>query len=190
MLLGIITKYIKLSRISGFMKLKDVVEKLEANSEFGEWRKENRDCYLAHAFMMMDKANENVWQIGYYNPKTDKMTSFIMEGDDVKISPELNIFKRPGCDVEKLDTAKVKIGTVSAIEKAEAVMEKDYPKAVPSKMFFIIQNLPEQGHVFNITFITQDFKTINVRISSETGRVICHSVENILDIKPGGGKAP
>jgi hypothetical protein len=133
--------------------------------------------------MMMDKANENMWQIGYYNPKQDKVTSFILEGDNLKISPELNIFKRPGTKVAKLDVGKVKIGSIEAIEKAEEVMAKDYPKASPVKMFFIIQNLPKEGHVFNITFVTQDFKTVNVRISSETGKILCHSVENLLEIK-------
>lgn len=168
------------------MKLRDVVEKLESHSEFEEWKKTHKECYLAHAFMMMDKANENIWQIGYYNQKTDKITTFIIERDDIKISPEMNIFKKPGCNIEKLDISKVKIGTVAAIEKAEGIMEKDYPKANPVKMFFIIQNIPEQGHVFNITFITQDFKAVNVRISSETGKVLYHKVENILDIKKGG----
>ncbi len=168
------------------MKLKDVIEKLESDSEFQEWRKTNKDYYLAHAFMMMDKANENVWQIGYYNPKIDKVTTFIIEGGDIKISPELNIFKRPGSTVEKLDVSKVRIGTIAAIENAEKVMEKDYPRANPMKMFFIIQNLKQQGHVFNITFITQDFKTVNIRISSETGKVLSHNVENLMDIKKGG----
>ena len=87
------------------MKLKDVIKKLESHSEFVEWKKKNNGYYLAHAFMMMDKANENMWQIGYYNPKKDKITSFILEGDNLNISPELNIFKRPGVKVKKLDVA-------------------------------------------------------------------------------------
>jgi hypothetical protein len=165
------------------MKLADVIKKLEADSEFEKWRKSNKDAYLAHAFMMMDQANANIWQIGYYHPKTDKITTFIIEGDDIKISPEMNIFKRPDAKVEHLDVSKVQIGTVKAIETAEKIMEKDYPKASPVKMFFIIQNIPEQGHVFNITFVTQDFKAVNIRISSENGEILSHKVENILDIK-------
>jgi hypothetical protein len=165
------------------MKLPDIIEKLEENSEFKKWKEEHKDTYLAHAFMMMDPANENIWQIGYYNPKTDKVTTFVIEGDDIKISPETNIFKKPNAKVEPLDISKVKIGTIQAIETGEGVMEKDYPKALPIKMFFIIQTIPEQGSVFNMTFITQDFKTVNIRISSETGKVLSHKVESILDIK-------
>jgi len=165
------------------MKLKDVIEKIETHSEFSEWRKGNKDSYLAHAFMMMDKANENMWQVGYYNPKTDKVTTFILEGDNLKVSGEQNIFKKPGCTVEKLDIEKVKIGSVQAIETAEKIMESDYPKAVPMKMFFIVQNIPKQGHVFNITFVTQDLKTVNVRVSSETGEVVCHNVQSLIDMK-------
>jgi hypothetical protein len=54
------------------------------------------------------------------------------------------------------------------------------------KMFFIIQSLPEHGHVYNITFVTQDFKTVNIRLSSEDGKVLMHKVQSILDIKKGG----
>ncbi len=165
------------------MKLKDVMEKIESHSEYKEWRKEHKDCYLAHAFMMMDKANENMWQIGFYNSKNDKVTTFVLEGDDLKISPELNVFKKPGAKVEKLDVGKVKIGSVEAIETAEGVMAKEYPKAVPSKMFFIIQELPEHGAVYNITFVTHDFKTVNVKISSDDGKVIHHALENLLEFK-------
>ena len=172
------------------MKLKDIIEKLEADSEFAKWKQENPDCFLAHAFMMMDQANANVWQIGFYNPETDKITTFIIEGDDIKISPEAAIFKRPDAKVEKLDVSKVEIGSVEAIETAEKVMEQDYPKAVPMKMFFIIQSLPEHGTVYNITFITHDFKTVNIRISSEDGKVLLHKIDSILDMKKGsGGKA-
>ena len=165
------------------MKLNDVVEKLEASSKFKEWRKTNNGHYLAHAFMMMDKENSNIWQIGYYDPKNDMMTTFIIEGDEIKVSPELNIFKRPGATVEKLDLSKVKIGSIEAIEKAQEVMSKEYPSAVPMKMFFIIQNIPDHGHVYNITFVTHDFKTINIRISSEGCQVLHHKLEAIFDIK-------
>lgn len=165
------------------MKLPDIIEKLEENSEFKKWREENQDAYLAHAFMMMDTANENIWQIGYYHPKSDTVTTFILEGDDIKISPETNIFKKPGAKVEPLDISKVKIGTIQAVETGEGIMEKEYPKAVPMKMFFIIQNIEEQGPVFNMTFITHDFKAINIRISSETGDVLSHKIESIIDIK-------
>jgi len=165
------------------MKLKDVIEKLEDNSEYQAWRKENPKYFLAHAFMMMDKENENIWQIGYYDAEKDVMTTFIIEGDSIKISPELNIFKKPDSKVEELDVSKVKIGTIEAIEKAEEVMAKEYPKAVPSKMFFIIQKLAEHGYVFNITFITLDFKTVNIRISSENGEVLHHNMDALFDFK-------
>lgn len=165
------------------MKLKDVIEKLEADSGFKEWREKNKQYFLAHAFMMMDKENENIWQIGYYDPKKDVVTTFIIEGDNVKISSELNVFKRPDSKVEELDISKVKIGTFEAIEKAEAVMAKEYSKAVPMKMFFIIQKLAEHGYIFNVTFITHDFKTINIRLSSENGEVLHHNMDTLLDFK-------
>ena len=165
------------------MKLPDVIDKLEENSEFKKWRDEHPQAYIAHAFMMMDKVNENIWQIGYYHPDNDKITTFIIEGDDIKISPESNIFKRPDSKVEKLDLEKVKIGTVQAVETAEGLMEKEYPKAVPLKMFFIVQSIPKHGTVYNVTFLSQDFQAINMRISSETGDVLSHKAEKILDIK-------
>ncbi len=165
------------------MKLDDVLANLESHQEFADWKKKNSSCYLAHAFLMMDKANENTWQVGYYNPKTDMMTTFILEGDKLQISPEMNIFKRPGCTVDALDPKKVKIGSVQAIECAEQVVSENYPKISPIKMFFIIQNVKDEGHIYNVTFITQDFQAANIRISTETGKVLCHKIEKILDFK-------
>jgi len=165
------------------MKLKDIMEKIAKHSEFKDWEKDNKDCFLAHAFMMMDQANANIWQIGFHNPKNDKVTTFILEGDNLKISPELDVFKKPDSKVHKLDIEKVKIGSVQAIETAEGVMAKEYPKTVPSKMFFIIQELPEHGTIYNITFVTHDFKTVNVKVSSEDGKVIHHAIENLLEFK-------
>lgn len=165
------------------MKLSDVIEKLEENSEFKEWRKQYPDAYLAHAFMMVDEENKNMWQIGYYHPDSDKVTTFIIEKEDIKISPEANIFKRPGTKVEKLILEKVKIGSFQAIETAQELISKEYPKTVPMKMFFIIQELPEQGTVYNITYLSRDFQAINIRISAETGEVLAHKAEKILDIK-------
>ena len=56
------------------MKIIDVVEKVEINSEFKSWRLENPKPYLAHVFMMMEKDNTNMWQVGYYNNETDNNT--------------------------------------------------------------------------------------------------------------------
>lgn len=165
------------------MKLRDVIAQVEADSSYSEWRKSNKKGYIAHAFMMMDKENENIWQMGYYSPEKDKITTFIVEGEDVKKTPEMDVFKEPGSNVAKLDVSKVKIGSIEAIEKAEEVMAKEYPTAMPMKMFFIIQNINDMGHIYNVTFITQDFSTVNIRISSENCKVLSHKIGKIFEFQ-------
>ena len=65
------------------MQVKDKLKFLQDSKEFGEWKKKNKESYLAHVFRMLDEANINIWQFGYYN-KDDTITTFILEYEEVK----------------------------------------------------------------------------------------------------------
>jgi len=75
------------------MQLSEKLSQLEKNKVFIDWKKENSDSYLAHVFRMLDDANVKLWQFGYYN-KDDSITTFILDGEDVKEIPEQEIFKK------------------------------------------------------------------------------------------------
>jgi len=156
------------------MHLSEALKTLEESSEFNEFDK--NDYFLAHAFVMLDAANKNVWQIGFYNAKTDRITTFLIEDGMVDKIADQEIMKS-GHEIKPLDASKVKLSVEDAMEVAEGCM-KQYPEIVLKK-FFIIQNLPE-GTVFNVTFFTQSMNTVNVKIDTTTGHILSQNKQQLV----------
>jgi len=170
--------YINIGLFYKTMQVKKLMKKIESNSEFKEWKKKNKKDYLVHIFNMFDKTNKGVFQIGYYNSNKDKITSFIIEKNDIKLMPEENIFKKPKSKIKKLNITKVKIDFKAALDKAVKFQKKKY-KVLPIKTIIILQNLPI-GQVYNITFVTQAFQTVNIKIDSSDGNILKHEIVDLM----------
>jgi hypothetical protein len=172
------------------MQVKDKLSQLQKNKIFTEWKKENKDSYLAHVFRMLDEANEKLWQFGYYN-KDDSITTFILDENEISEIPEQEIFKKSKKKLGKLDMGKVKVSFEDALKKAEDVQNKKYKQHPIMKKIIILQTI-DDGQVFNMTFVTQTFGTINIHIDSETGKVKSDKFTSLMDIarveKGGKGK--
>ncbi len=54
------------------------VKTLESSKEFKAYKKENPEAFLTHIFYMPDELNKNVFQIGYYDAKKDRITTFFV----------------------------------------------------------------------------------------------------------------
>ena len=80
------------------MEAKEAVVRLEQSSIFLDWKKDNPKAYLANAFMMMDPAVVAEWQVGYYVPDTDRITTFGV-GDKITKNPESEVFKEKNANV-------------------------------------------------------------------------------------------
>jgi uncharacterized membrane protein YkoI len=164
------------------MQIKKIYKQLISNPEFKSWKKENKSYYLTHFFKMFDKVNKNVWQIGFYDEKTDKITVFILEKDDLKISTEHEIFKKENHKVRELNLNKVKIDVEKALQIAINKQEKDYNNQDPTNLILILQNL-DIGQLYNITFVTQSFNTLNIKIDADNGTILEHSLSSLVDLK-------
>ena len=163
------------------MEILDVLKRLEENKEFKEWKKKNKDSFLAHIFKMLDDANRDDWQIGYYN-KDDTITTFIITPDDIKIAETENIFKKPEAKIKELNKEKIKIDITEALQTAEKIQTKEYKQETPYKIITILQKL-DIGQVYNITYVTQSFKVLNLKIDSSNGKVLKKSLKSIMDFK-------
>jgi hypothetical protein len=163
------------------MRIKKVVEELTNSEEFKSWREDNKESYLAHLFRMMDEPNEGIWQIGYYNPKDDKITTFIMENEGVKVVPPSDVFKKPNAELEALDMEAVIVDWMTALENASEFREEEYKNEWPVKSFFILQKLPE-GIVYNLTLVTKTFNTLNLKVSGVSGEIIGHKLTSLFEI--------
>ncbi len=154
------------------MDLHETLAKLTRHPIFREWHDKNKSYFLAHAFVMIDEANKNSMQIGFYNPEKERMVSFFVD-DSVKKTEEQEVLRSEG-EIKQLKPEEVKLTIEKALEIAEKCF-KEYKEQV-IKHFFIIQNT--EGHtMFNITYFTQTLKTVNIKIDAGNGKIIKHSIQ-------------
>ncbi len=165
------------------MDLKPVLEKLEESQNFRKWRQKNKNAYFSYAFKIAEEMGSNDWQIGFYDRKKDKITTFVMAGDNVKIRPDEEVFKKEGMKVNEIQLDKIKLTFDNAMGKASEFQEKNFPKDRSIKTIAILQNIPKLGNIWNITYITEVFNTLNMKIDASTGKVLEHTISSLFSFR-------
>ncbi len=161
------------------MKLSQIMDSLEKSKEYNEWKKSNASFYLCHVFFMTG----HDYQVGFFSPETDTMVTFDVDESNVIKSPESEVFKEAE-KVKALDLNKVKIDIDRAMEIAEEAREKDYKNEKKNKHIVILQNI-KQGLLYNITFLTESFKTLNIKIDATNGSIISHNISSLISLGEG-----
>lgn len=156
------------------MKFIEALKKLESSDVYKEWKSDNPKSYLAHGFIM-DSRQIKEWQIGYYNPETEKILTFVLL-DDIMMNPESEIMNKK---VKELDINKIKITVEDAFKKADEVQMEKYSAHLPLKKIAILQ-CSETAQIWNITFVTRTFKTINIQVDTESGKVISDKIVEVF----------
>ena len=159
------------------MNFKKMLQKLKISPVFKQWISENKKFFLAHAFVMLDESNKDVWQIGYYCKDTDKISTFVVEENEVNLIKNQEIFKAEG-SIKELKAEDVKLEADEMLKIGKKCREEHYPNEEVFKTFYIIQN-SAIGEIYNLTFLTKSFKAINIKISVEDGKILQHSI-NLL----------
>ncbi len=163
------------------MEIKDILKRLREDKGFKEWEKSNKGSFLAHVFKLLDDINQDDWQVGFYN-KDDTITTFILTPNDIKKAQTENIFKKPEAKISPLNEKKIKIDITEALQTAEKIQTTEYKQEIPMKIITILQKL-DIGQVYNITYVTQTFKILNLKIDTSNGKVLKKKIESIMDFK-------
>ena len=162
------------------MDLKPALKKLEEDSCFKEWHSKNRSTYLSYAFKIPQEMGSDEWQLGFYDEKKDKIATFVIAGDDVNIRAEEEIFKKEEMKVNKVELDMVKLTFDSVINKANDFQKNKFPKDKSMKTIAILQNISGFGNIWNITFITEAFNTLNIKIDAGNGKILEHNLSSIF----------
>jgi hypothetical protein len=160
------------------MQIKEVVEKLENNPEFKEWKKSHEKSYLAHLFKMIDDLNKDLWQVGYYN-KDDTITTFIIAPDEIKIVPEEKVFKKTKKKVKRLDLNKVNVDIDKALKIAEDFQKEKCKGNDPQKIIVVLQDIAN-NFIYNITYITIAVNLLNMKIDATNGNMINYELTPLM----------
>ena len=159
------------------MELNQALDKLKQSKDFKDM---NKDTFFSYALIMQENNQTGKWQLGFYNKSTDKMITFVVDNNEIKMEKEEEIFKKPETQVNEVDLKKAKIAYIEILKKAEEFQKKEYPKELVSKTIAILQNLEEFGTIWNITYVTLTFNTLNMKINPENGKIINHKLESLM----------
>ncbi len=164
------------------MEFKEALEKLENSQEI---KKLSEESYLAHGFITLNENMEQAqpWNIGYYNKKTDKIATFAVTEHVIEELGEEDVFKEPGTEVDKLDTDKVGKTLSDAVEITKKTVEEKYKAQIPTKVLVLIQNIKDVGIVWNVTIVTKQLNTLNIKIDAETGEIKEEKLTSLLQYK-------
>ncbi|MBR9691191.1 hypothetical protein GOV06_00220 [Candidatus Woesearchaeota archaeon] len=150
-------------------KFEQALKILEKSKEFKDWKKKNKEAYLSYGFLIVQDGGSD-WKIGYYHKKRDGVTSFNV-GDKITVEPEDDVFRKEKKEVLGIDIKEIKYKLADAINIAVELQKKEFSAESPKKIIVILQKL-DIGQIWNITFLTQSFSTLNIKVRSDTGEVV------------------
>ena len=165
------------------MELKFAFKKLEESLDFRNWKQKHKNAYLSYAFKIPQEMDLKEWQLGYYDGKKDRITTFVVGESSIKIRPEEEIFKKEEMKVNEIQLDKIKITFDNAIGKANEFQQKNFPKDRSVKTIVILQNISKLGNIWNITYITEAFNTLNMKIDAANGKVLEHALSSIFSFR-------
>ncbi|MAG72193.1 MAG: hypothetical protein CL471_18165 [Acidobacteria bacterium] len=129
---------------------------------------------------MLEDNKEQPWQFGFYNKSKDKVITFIVHQEKIEMQEEEEIFKKPDTKIKQIDIEKITISFKEILKKTEEFIKKKYPKELSNKTIAILQGLDKYGTVWNLTYITHSFNTINIKASPEDGKILHDKIESIM----------
>lgn len=165
------------------MDVDDVLDSLEQSRTFSAWSLQHPKAYLAHLFCMIEDG-ERTWQVGYAH---DGLITVFVLGETIEELPADKPFRKPGTPVPKLDLARVEISLDSALDAAAALQGEKYPADRPFKTIVILQAIDGRV-VYNITYVTRSFKTLNIRIAADGGKIVSDQLVSFFSIDKGTPK--
>lgn len=154
-------------------KLKEQLKKLTGSKEFKE------SGYLCSAFVMCtpNDINKQNWQFDFYDPKKDKITSYHVEPEIKKINLEQDVFKEEKAKVNELKIEKNFIVFKRIYELAIQTLKQE--NETPNKIIILLQQLEQP--TWNLTFVTDSFKLVNIKIDAVSGKILENKKIDLLN---------
>ncbi|MDP3916908.1 MAG: hypothetical protein Q8Q42_01320 [Nanoarchaeota archaeon] len=166
------------------------IERLKSSKEFTSWKENNQNSYLSDFFCILDNesSEDNVWQIDYYNPGEDTITSFELPADKRKScrlkQASSKIYKKKNDVIEKLNLKKVEWNDASIVAIAKEKLKEKHPSEMPTKTILILQHNKELNRtIWNLTFMTSALNMFNAKIDASDGKILESSLKSALSLK-------
>ena len=123
------------------MDFKETFDQLKESSEFKEWDSKNPENFFSYALKIFEEKKEDPWQLGFYLKSKDKMASFTIKENNVKMEQEEEVFKRPETEVRPVSLNDVNLGFKDILELANRFKKEKYPGEAQSKTIAILKSM-------------------------------------------------
>jgi uncharacterized membrane protein YkoI len=155
------------------MDVNDTVSRVTDSVLYRQWSRDNPGFYLVHVLYM----SKHPPQVGFYNKSTDRMYTFNVD-DDISINPEAEVFKNQK-SIAQLKLEKVKIDKARALDIVQEQKKEKYPGEILETEIVILQQI-KAGLVYNVTYFTKAFKTLNIKVDAMEGKIISHEIASLV----------
>jgi uncharacterized membrane protein YkoI len=146
--------------------LEDIKERVALAQEKGIKGK------FVSAFYMGDLAKIE-WQVDFF--EEGKIHSLLPDGN-VK---EDELFGKE--ELKELDLDVVKIDLIHALQSVEKIRDEKYDGMEANKVIVILQRT--ESTIWNVTWLTSNFKVFNVKIDAVSGEVLREKCDSIMGFK-------
>lgn len=165
------------------MDINEELGKLFDSDDYRDYKKKYTDSYLVHVFFSKAKSVDII-EAGYYNIKDGSITSFKLGKEILLSSTEMPLKDNNSkSSIKELDLKKVNYGFNDALSAALKLQKEKYPKESALKEIIVLQDLGD-GPLYNITFITSTFKTLNIKINAKTLDTLSHDLVPLIQFSP------
>jgi len=164
------------------MKVTEALTAIESDKTFIDWKEKHKNSYFSSAFTVVKGAEQARWELGYYNPDNNKVITFIIEDNKVTMGQEEEVFQKEKKAVMAVQLEDAKVPFQKAIALADEFLEKTYPSESALEKIIVLQSLEEFGLVWNMTYVTRAFNTLNMKISASDGKILFHELSSLMDM--------
>tara|TARA_Y100000310_G_scaffold345750_1_gene469248 strand:- start:3730 stop:4206 length:477 start_codon:yes stop_codon:yes gene_type:complete len=152
--------------------LKQQLEELQNSENYKKAKEQNPDLVLVSAFFMGLDLTEINWELTFYSKEKHK--NFLFKAT----VEEHEVFQKEEHELQELKLDNVKV----TLEEAWTKTEENSENYSLAKAIVVLQ-LQNNQTIWNITWITNELKFLNVRIDAVTGEIIKHEINSLTDLR-------
>ncbi len=162
-------------------KLRKEVIAVQKTKEFKEFKKNSPNAYLCAGFLLIESLNNAEWQMDYYCPDRKVMATVVLEDKKSSVKESNQISLTPE-GVTELNLEKVDYDFEDALKVIDGLLTEKYAGHKANKIITVLQNV-KGSETWNITYLTNQFHVLNVKINAETGDLISEKLEPIISFR-------